>query len=77
MNANDLSAMRPFCQLVRRIDRVLVFLVVCAHGGRVFGQRVGRHAFVDIVVVWDLDFARELDVVVLLFEISFSLVQLT
>jgi hypothetical protein len=65
--------MRPFRKLVRRIDRVLVLLVVCAHGSRVFVQRVGRHSFVDVVFVWDFDFARELNVVILLFELAFAL----
>lgn len=57
--------MRPLGKLIRTIHRVLVFLVVRAHGGRVIVERVCRHAFIDFVV-WDLHFAGELDVVVLL-----------
>jgi hypothetical protein len=56
--------MCPFGKLVRRVHRVLVFLVVRAHCGGVVVERVRRHAFIDFVI-GDLDFARELDVVVL------------
>lgn len=56
--------MCPFGKLVRRVHRVLVLLVVCAHCGGVVVERVRRHAFVDFFV-GHLDFAGKLDVVVL------------
>jgi hypothetical protein len=63
--AQCLCAVRPFSELVRRVHRVLVLLVVGAHGGGVIIQGVRRHALVNIVFR-DLNLASELDVVVLL-----------
>ena len=59
--------MSPFRELIRRINRVLILLVVARHGHAcaVSFEGMRRHAFVDDIVVGDLDFARELDVIVL------------
>jgi len=59
--------MSPFRELIRRINRVLILLVVARHGHAcaVAFEGMRRHAFIDDVVVGNFDFARELDVVVL------------
>jgi hypothetical protein len=59
--------MSPFSELISRINRVLVLLVVARHGHActVGFEGMRRHALVDDVVIWDFDFARELNVVVL------------
>jgi hypothetical protein len=65
--SNHLRAMRPLSKLIRRVNRLLVLLMMRAHGRWMVVQGVRRHAFIDVfVVVWDFDFARELDVIVLL-----------
>jgi len=58
--------MSPFRKLVVRADRALILFVVAGHGHAcaVGLERVRRHALVD-VVVGNLYFARELNVVVL------------
>ena len=61
--------MSPFSKLIRRIDRTLILLMMASHGhtSAVALERMRRHALVNyfILVIGDLDFARELDVVVL------------
>jgi len=58
--------MRPLRKLIRRVNRLLILLMMRAHGRRMVVQGVRRHALIDvIVIVWDFDFARELDVIVL------------
>lgn len=59
--------MSPFSELIRRINRLLILLVVArhSHACAVSFKGMRRHAFVDDVVVRDLDFARELNIVVL------------
>lgn len=58
--------MGPLGELVRRVHRVLVLLVVACyrHACAVVLEGMGRHALVDIFV-GHLDFAGELDIVVL------------
>jgi hypothetical protein len=62
--------MCPLSELIRRVHRVLVLLVVCAHSSGVFLEGVRGHALVDFFLFGDLDFAGELDVVVLLFVLA-------
>ena len=61
--------MSPFSKLIRRIDRTLILLMVASHchTRAVALKRMRRHALINdfVVVIGDLDFARELDVVVL------------
>jgi hypothetical protein len=65
--------MSPFGKLIRRVHRVLVLLVMSAHGRWVILKGMCRHALIDFfLIVGDFDFARELDVVVLLGYISLS-----
>lgn len=58
--------MCPFGELVGRVNRVLVLLVVMAHSRRVVVYGVGRHALIDIVIVRELNITSELDIVILL-----------
>ena len=64
--------MRPLSQLIRRVNRSLILLVVArdCHSGAVSLQALERDALVDdvmggFIVFWDFEFAGELDVVVL------------
>lgn len=61
-----LRTMCPFSELVGRINRVLILLVVARHGhaSTVTFERMRWHALVDYVVIRDLDLTGELDVVV-------------
>ena len=57
----------PFGKLVRRVYRLLVLFMPArhSHARTVVLERVRRHGVVHVVIVWDLDFTGELDVVVL------------
>jgi len=58
--------MGPLSELIRRIHRVVVLLVVIgySHAGATILERVCRHTFIDIFVD-DSDVAGKLDVIVL------------
>jgi len=71
-DGSELMTMRPLSQLIGRIHGPLILLMMTCnrHSGPMALETPHRDALVVenvVVVVWDFDFARELDVVVLLF----------